>query len=336
MAGAAVAACDAGKQHDQPTKGPLILIRGLNVGAGRDMPEDGVVQIAVDRYLLPLYVTRQSVSIVDGSGRPLPAELAPNVLYDPIARAVTLTRPALDRPWLTPGVPYKVRLAIPKSEDDVSGLRAIDGATLDPGQPLEYSFFVAKGAGPPRTLAETLGEAESISFCNDVLPIFKDKCGGSACHGSRPGATPLPASGLLLDTPDGIRTTALNRIAQGTNVGSLAGQARAESRQFGVDMPIVAVSVGSSPPVGSPGNSWLIYKIDMADVPADPGTKPPVFAGLAPVIAGTDPREKSILENLVLGSEMPYPGYGDPLTFQERETVRMWISRGAPAPDCPR
>jgi hypothetical protein len=315
------------------------------------MPEDGVVQIAFDRYLLPRSVTRQSVNIYGADGKPLAVDQAPNVLYDPVARAVTLTRPALDRPWLTPGVPYKLHFSIPKDETDISGLRAIDGATVDPNQPLDYSFFVAPAQGAARSLAQTLGEPESVSFCQDVLPIFASKCSGSKCH----SASGAAAASLVLETSDGVRTTALNRLAQGSNVGGLSGTPRAEGTQFGVDMPIIAVDLGPSPPVGSPGNSWLMYKIDLAETPANPGARSPYacaggadrtakqatdFLPLSPVLTTGSPSERSILSDLVLGREMPYPvleptAYDErPLTFQERETVRMWIARGAETPDC--
>ena len=49
------------------------------------MPADGAIQIAFDRYLLPATVNRQSMGIVDGARMALAPELAPVVVYDPIA-----------------------------------------------------------------------------------------------------------------------------------------------------------------------------------------------------------------------------------------------------------
>ena len=80
------------------------------------MPADGAVQIAFDRYLLPATVNRQSVVIVDGANQQLGPDLAPIVLYDPIARPVTLAPPT--QPWLTefdwPGWPFASPKAPPR------------------------------------------------------------------------------------------------------------------------------------------------------------------------------------------------------------------------------
>ena len=52
-----------------------------------------------------------------------------------------------------------------------------------------------------------------------------------------------------------------------------------------------------------------------------------------------DDLERTLLSDYVLGREMPYPAPGNayfsqPLTFQERERIRIWIARGAPVRDC--
>ena len=69
-----------------------------------------------------------------------------------------------------------------------------------------------------------------------------------------------------------------------------------------------------------------------------------MFAPLAPQAQRTaDDVERSILSNFILGREMPFPAtnpvaYGElPLTFDERETVRIWIKNLAPGsavPEC--
>jgi hypothetical protein len=56
-----------------------------------------------------------------------------------------------------------------------------------------------------------------------------------------------------------------------------------------------------------------------------------------------DDRERSALASFILGREMPFPvsspgGYpSEPLTFDEREQLRVWIKGlvpGAALPDC--
>jgi hypothetical protein len=333
---AAAASCDAGKRHKQQTLGPYITILGANVGVDRMLPADGVVQVAFDRYLLPSTVNRQAIAIVDSSHQPLTPDLALITTYDPVARTVTIT--GMKQPWLTEGLSYTIIFGIPQGDADQGGLRAIDRSTLSPDQPLEISFLV----GPKQSLTVE----PAVSFCRDVLPIFAAKCGLSTCHGTGGQA----AASLVLDTSAGVGATALNRIAQGSNTGPLSTRPPAGQAHFGIDMPIVDP--------GNPGNSWLMYKVDLARPPTlvDPEDRfacsnglsepktPFVFAPLAPQAQRTaDDVERSILENFILGREMPFPAispvaYGElPLTFDEREIVRIWIKSlapGAALPEC--
>lgn len=339
MAGAAVAAvasCDTGKRHDQQTLGPAIRIVGVNVGDGRPMPADGAIQVAFDRYLLPATVNRQSIVVVDGANQPLAPDLAPIVLYDPIARTVTLAPPK--QPWLTEGQPYKLIIGIPEGDQDTGGVRAIDRATLFPEQKRDFAFFV----GPKANVAIE----PAVSFCRDVLPVFIAKCSSSTCHGSGDRA----AASLVLDTSGGVGATALNRVAQGSNRGPRSGQVTTSERLFGVDMPIIDP--------GNPGNSWLLYKVELPRLPLPPQVTPRyactngllepqvsfAFTPLAPnAQRSADEIERTILSDYILGREMPFPvpspgGYEDlPLTFEEREKVRLWIQglpKGSSVPEC--
>ena len=339
MLGAAIAAvtsCDAGKRHKQQTIGPAIAILGVSVGVDRMMPADGVIQIAFDRYLLPSTVNRQSIAILDGAHQPLSPDQAPVVIYDPIARTVTLYPPK--QPWLTEGQPYTLLLGVPEGDAEQGGVRAIDRATLAPDQKREFGFIVGPKTSTP--------VEPTVSFCRDVLPIFASKCSLSTCHGTGGQA----AASLVLDTSAGIGATALNRIAQGSNTGPLSSRPPAGQAHFGIDMPIIDP--------GNPGNSWLIYKVDLARPPGivDQTDKfactsgllepkvPFVFAPLAPQAQrAADDIERSILSDYILGREMPFPalGAGDygsaPLTFDEREIVRIWIKGlvpGSALPEC--
>ena len=298
----------------------------MNIGVDQPLPVDGAIQIAFDRYLLPSTVNRQSLGIVDAANMPLPASLAPVVTYDPIARTVTVSRP--QAAWLTQGQTYRLLLA-------PGGLRAIDGAALAE-QKLNFTFIV----GPPSGVRIE----PPVSFCRDVLPIMVQKCGStSTCHASSDRA----ASSLVLTTSAGVGATALNRIAQGSNTGGRASGPPSAAPIFGVDMPIIDP--------GNPGNSWLLYKIDLARLPTliaeapdvcvvNEKPMPFVFAPLVPQAQRTaDEIERAILSNFILGREMPFPaltpgGYPDTaLTFDEREKVRIWIAGltpGAALPEC--
>lgn len=301
------------------------------------MPVNGAIQIAFDRYLLPSTVNRQSIGILDSSNNALPAPLAPIVEYDPIARTVTLSRPAAQ--WLTEGQTYTLVLGIPEAGADVGGVRAIDGATIGRDQKREYAFLVGPAAPAPPEASATL--------CRDVLPMFIAKCSEPTCHGSGTRA----AASLILDTSAGIAATAFNRIAQGSNTGPRSSEPPAAGQQFGVDMPIIDP--------GNPGNSWLMYKVELAPLPVARQEAPPkivcatgllekgdpfVFAPLVPgAHRGADDYERSALASFILGREMPFPtvngaGYSvEPLTLDERQQVRLWIKSlvpGQPPASC--
>ncbi|MBS2011808.1 MAG: hypothetical protein JST00_02745 [Deltaproteobacteria bacterium] len=309
----------------------------MSVANGAKLPNDGVIQIAFDRYLLPSTITRQSFVLTEANGTPLATEEAAIPQYDPIARTVTLRPPKV--PWLKEGVAYKLTLPVAKGDSDDAGVRAIDRAALFEDQPREFAFLV----GPPtgQTFEPT------VSFCRDVLPIFYAKCSVPTCHGTGDSA----AASLVLDTSAGVAATALNRVAQGANTGPLSGSGRSPGRIFGVDMPLVDPE--------NPGNSWLLYKIELARPPVvDAGPKPAfacsagvrepqvrfAFSPLVPQAQrSADEIERAILDDYVLGREMPFPvpqvgGYSDQaLTFEEREIVRLWIQglrRGSAIPDC--
>ena len=349
-------ACDIeGTQHDQKTVGPAITIVGNSIDAnGGVVPADGVIQLAFDRYLLPSTITRQSYVIVDNTNTPLP-NAALRTLYDPVARTVTIAGPdGPGKPWLTPDQSYKLVLLVPSDpKSDLGGFRAIDRATLDPAQKRQFVFR----AGPP---SQTTLFEPAVDFCADVLPIFTLKCSDPSCHGSSDTA----ASSLILASAEGVRVTARGRVAQGANTGPRASSEEPTPSLFGVNMPIIKP--------GDPGSSWLMYKIELAPHPVvDAGPAPqvlctppagapsipepsPAYATLAPARINADDLERSILNDYVLGREMPYPYlpatyvpppptpanpnptayFYTPLDFQEREKIRIWITRGAEIREC--
>jgi hypothetical protein len=349
-------ACDIeDTQHDE--KDPLVSVTliGNSIEANNGVvPSDGVIQLAFDRYLLPATTTRQSFTIVDSANQLLTRTPLVTV-YDPVARTVTITGPeGPGTPWLTQDQSYKLVLFVPEDPtSDIGGFRAIDRTPLDPSQKREFVFR----AGPPshRKVFEP-----KVDFCADVFPLFVTKCSDPSCH----GASERAAASLVLGTAEGVRVTARGRVAQGSNTAGHANIAAPTPSAFGANMEIIRP--------GDPGSSWLMYKIELARLPVvDAGPRPevlcsppvgapeipdpaPTFSTLAPSRHEADDFERALLNDYVLGREMPYPYlpatyvpppptaanpsptayYYTPLDFQERERIRLWITQGAEINEC--
>ena len=297
-----------------------------NASPDRPLPADGRIELAFDRYLNPASITRQTFQTTFAD---------PKIAYDPIARIVTIT-PAGP---LATDLTYAVLIRSPSGPNDVDGLRAVDGATIDPLYAVIEFPVIAPAGGLPAP--------PPVDFCRDVLPIFASKCTTGPCHGSPPqgptGAT--AAAGLSLDSPQSITATAVGRVAQGANTGPRAS-AQPAGAAFGVDMPIIDPGTGAG---GNPANSWLIYKLLMAVPPAQSSTPGgSACNGAAAPDAGplhllappalTDPVHdpaRSSLRDFVLGREMPFPSNpaqpleqaSAPLTLGELELITRWIAQ---------
>ena len=339
--------CDAGHQDNAQTQVAPINIVATNVSPSQPLVAGAPIEISFDRLLLPTSVTRQSFAVQDVMGN----FLEPDPSYDPVARVVRLCV------TLSVDQSYKLTILSPQSATDMTGLRAIDGAQLDPSQTASYTFPVV--TGPPYAGADACpqggGAGEDggaavapspIDFCSQVLPIFSSKCGTSVCH-----AGSLPAEGLQLTTGQGILATAIGRASQESNTGSRASVSQPQAGGlFGVDMAIVAAA--------DPGDSWVLYKMLMAvpppcssvpgsaeacgeDAGADAGVANPHDVPWTPLSDG----ERSTLAGIIPGREMPFPvdpsaSLGDStntaanLTVDELETVSLWIQQGATVTSC--
>lgn len=346
MAGAAGAGagCDVGTQKDEPHFGsgaPLHLVNA-NVGTGKPpLPVGARIELFFDRLLLQATITRQSFALYDLNGNS--PGTPPTITYDPVARVVAL----YPQTPLMACQTYKVTLGTPKNTStQVYWVQAIDGATLDPSVnpvvefPMECPPSGADagagadgggGAAPPTPIP-------SVDFCSQITPILQSKCNGATCHGG-----PLPAAGLRLDSPLAIASTAIGRVAQGSNSGARAS-AQPASLLFAQDMPIVLP--------GTPGNSWLMYKLLMAVPPACSSTAgAPLCDASAPGVMNNvhteawgdmSDAERATLSNMVQGREMPFPANPsqapgsapEPLTLDELELVNDWILEGAPVNKC--
>jgi hypothetical protein len=315
--------------------GPTIHIVGQNVSSTQALVVGAPIEIAFDRLLDPSSVTRQTFVLQDLSGNFV--ETSPS--YDPVARIVRLC--LADAPPLQADQTYQLTLVAPQSRTDLSGLRAIDGAGLDPSIAPVIEFPVVAGAAYVGSDACT--GATPVDFCADVLPIFVTSCGGATCH---TGSS--PAEGLLLTTPPGLEATAIGRVAEGSNTGTRT-QAAPPGILFGVDMPIIAPA--------DPGDSWLMYKLLLAPPPCSltpsagcdptaPGIMDNRYPLVTPAWTQLSESERETLSSYVPGREMPYPadpsapldGTAQPfLSGDDRDTVSAWILQGAaiPAGGCP-
>jgi hypothetical protein len=293
--------------------------------SGSSVPTTGRIELAFDRLLAPLSITRQTFILSDKRGN----FFTPAVEYDPVARVVTITpdRQLEDQQF------YQLRIAAPQNPTDLNGLRAIDGATLDPSVNPVFTFQAAANA-PMQAVVPT------VDFCKDILPLFNN-CGGSGCHIG--GAQ--SAAGLILSSPQTIAATAVGRVSQEANTGPRA-VAQPPGLVFGIDMPILDPGPGA-PAAGDPADSFMLYKLLMAVPTAQTTITQPMYCdGGMPAPATMGPMhsvpwqpladdERARLANLVPGREMPFPT--DPsaalnenertLTVDQLELVSRWIGQ---------
>jgi hypothetical protein len=333
---AALAACDVLDQHDEPRPPPpYIHVVAANVGVNKAMPANGVIQIAFDRFLSPATVNRQGVGLRDKFGN---APNSPIVDYDPITRTMTLSNPNPGQDFLVVGQSYELVFPIATADGGPFGLRAIDGATMDPVAPIlgTTATTIDFPVGPDSANLPTI---PPIDFCSDIMALFNapsqgspvvGACASSGCHGSKDKLD--TAMGLALKTEEGIRHTAIGVEAIETTT---AAQSTALPSQatFPVGMPIITP--------GDPGSSYLLYKLLASSdfiatkTPRSQYTSCNTITG--PFDYGPSPNlptadEAARLSDLIQGRRMPWND--QPLTIDEMERIRAWILQGARVDDC--
>lgn len=321
-----------------------------NIGTNTPLAANQPIELAFDRLLLPITVTRQSFVLFDKADTS--TAIAFSIAYDPVARVVTMT----PLQALTEGHNYELDIVSELDPQNPNGLHAIDGATMDPKSPQSVTFAVsAASTPPPATCNGIVGPC--IDFCNDIKPILQTQCTSGTCHNGKIGSTeggaipgPTPDGLVLSDPPftaEAIFGTAIGRLAVESTMGPLS-EPGPPSFHFGQDMPIIDTSTVSDPttsasvgPTGSgdPGNSFLIYKTLMAQVgPLLMGmTALPNAYGVtwAPISDG----ERATLASMIPGREMPLSAQvtdtvGTGLAVDSLERLSLWIAQGAPLSDC--
>jgi hypothetical protein len=318
-----------------------------NAGTNTPLPANQPIELAFDRLLLPITVTRQSFILFDKAASSIAVTFS--IAYDPVARVVTMT----PLQALTEGHNYELDIVSELDPENPNGLHAIDGATMDPKSPQSVTFAVtAASTTPPVTCNGIAGPC--IDFCNDIIPILSTCSGSGVCHNgvlfehksaiaaglALTGGGDYPAAQLIL-------ATAINRLSIEANMGPLS-EPGPPSFDFPQDMPIIDTTTLTDPndpanvaPMGSgdPGNSYLIYKTLMAETGALPATATPLPNVYSVAWAPLADDERQTLASLIPGREMPLAStvtdtVNTGLAVDSLERLSLWIAQGAPLSLC--
>lgn len=148
-----------------------------------NVPTDKVIRVTFDDHLDGRNLDQNKLDLQSG-----PTSLWLMFFYDPVRYQLVV--------WPS-SLMYKKATWVLSAEADLAGL---DGEIVEPGEIV--SFRTGEGAGDNQPFVKR-------SFENEILPIFKDKCG--SCHGG--SATALV--GLRLDYAEGIGNTAVGVGSEG-------------------------------------------------------------------------------------------------------------------------
>lgn len=289
------------------------------------------MRVRFNRYLRPSSVVRQSVLVTPGlfdadTGAPKGPVVFFEPVYDPYERMVVFLLAPGAR-WI-PTTLHSVTLAVPEDDGDITGFRAFDGEPLD--EELTYGFITSDRVSDPE---HDIDDARPrVRFCaSDEAPtdlpaafdVLEGNCARSGCHGG--GDATL---GLDLSRSARVRDTAIRVVARETLTGATVGAPVANARRFGENMPLVDP--------GSPGNSYLVYKLLVK-----PGNHPPagdVAGEPDPWLGGLPPPGAPALDELtrlrrafVVGDPMPIDANLRP---EEMRAIVRWIAQGAETPEC--
>lgn len=300
-----------------------------------EIPADGTklvmpsssLRIRFDRFLLPASVTRQSVCLRTNLEEVSTyTECSGGVFvqpaYDPVRREVVLRQEAGAR--LALDTTYRLTLFAASiegnctPEDPVScGILAFDRAPLE--QTATFTFKTV--ATDPGSVPDEAPPA--ADFCGaDGAFSSLGSCAYPSCHGAAGdiGA----AAGLDLSSGYMLDVTAINLVAHQTQMGERADDPEEVPARFGRAMPLIdAPDRGKS---GSPGTSYLLYKLLVGPSVADAGDD----------IRPSDEEIARLRASVVVGMPMaPEESLTEPFSPAQLVSLSNWIARGAPTPTCP-
>ena len=322
--------CDLGPSDFDPGRGPALHLlasvprngEGIPCGvgdAGCGVPLDVTIELRLDRPLLPASAVRQSIAVFTGT----PGLGSPFLLpeYDLLERRLSYRNTGR----LVPNALYQLRLPIARTATDY-GLRAFDGAALEPGAvPNELSFFTSA------TLADNPPAAQfEEPSCDQIVKLLAGHCAGGCCHGGE-----SPAMGLRLDSWSGLRATAIEQVAHQTETGTTVGVPFTNPARFGVAMPIIDS--------GSPETSYLVYKLLLSPANLAPchagGCAFDALPGAQSCLPLPEQERERLSGRFVQGEPMPL--FSDPacgpadnraLDCGEMRALTRWIAGGARCP----
>jgi hypothetical protein len=240
-------ACDVGPKQLDAGRGPALHVLNMEPSDGQGIacdpaapdcgvPVDTPIRLHVDRPVLPTTVVRQSIGLYTAR----PGLFSPFLLpeYDLLNRTITFRISGT----LIPNLLYHLELPTADKPSD-PGLRAFDGAVLEPGRVPSLLSFITSAASslPAPRLTREPG-------CDEITQMFQSSCVSGCCHGEA-----TPALGLRLDSADALVATAIARVAHETETGNTLGVAFVNPERFGVGQAIIEP--------GQPFASYLMYKL---------------------------------------------------------------------------
>jgi hypothetical protein len=275
----ALPGCDQGEPRLEPSVGPPLRAIAIYppVNAGLDctptppdasagdggafecgVPLNAAFEIRFNRYLFPSTVVRQSIRVYAGT-------TANSVFFEPEYDVIERVVKYVPVGNLVPDLLYTFEF-VTRAEGGTEGFRAFDGADIEESDAVPLRFNFRSG-----TRTEPV-EPRRVPSCKEVLErvLPTSTCGRGACHnptnddGCPPGSAHeptdptgpcigVPRMGLDLSSPTGLVTTAIAVVAHQTEIGAQGGVELRNPSRFGVQMPRIDP--------GSPGNSYLLYKL---------------------------------------------------------------------------
>jgi len=315
----AAAGCDVGSHAEfEPPRVHVVETRPAHgegtecsdADPGCGVPRRPELVVRYDRPLWPEPERFQEILVYSGS-RGIVVRVD-SVRYDVLDRTLAYEL----GPRLAPRSLYRVELADPARG---TAPRAYDGGELEPG-PVPFEFqFLTQGAGAAPEAEPAKAE---VPTCGEIAALLDRHCGG--CHGAE-----LPAMGLTLSSPEGLRRTAIRRVARQTETGSGSGVPSVHPARFGTAMPLIEP--------GRAAGSYLVYKLLVNEASFEPCNAADCAAFAtqpgADSCGSWSEREREALRDwFVRGEAMPPLWGGLPLDCASLRALVRFIDDGARCP----